>query len=340
MNNRAQSIDRFLATTRWSDARRISIAGDASIRKYHRLMHPDGSTAILMDAAPEHGGNVRPFQHIAAHLRQIGLSAPQIFSSDNENGLLVIEDLGDDLFARVIPKSSVLEIPLYQAATDVLVHLHAQPAPADLVPFDAEFMTPLAGLAYSWYLRGADGKWHRSLPVFEAAFRQILHSHVDGPQVLVQRDYHAENLLWLPDRSAQARVGLLDFQDAMLGHPAYDLVSLLQDARRDVPPHIERLMIARYVDSTGCDAAQFDAAYHVLGAQRNLRILGVFSRLSLHFGKPHYVDFMPRVYGLLMRDLRHPALTNVAEMLRHDLPQPTPDVLTKLKAKCATVPTL
>lgn len=340
MISRAQIIDQFLARTAWRDAQRTPIAGDASIRAYTRLTRTDGDTAILMDAPPDRGGNVRPFTHIAAHLSHVGLSAPQILAADDTKGLLVIEDLGDDLFARVIVQNPALETPLYQAATDVLVYLHDQPIPADLAPFDAAFMTPLAGLAYSWYLRGADGDWQTQLPIFEAAFRDILHRHIDGPLVLVQRDYHAENLLWLPGRAAQKKVGLLDFQDAMLGHSAYDLVSLLQDARREVPPEIERDMITRYIERTDTDAARFDAAYHVLGAQRNLRILGVFARLSLHHGKHHYIDLMPRVYALLMRDLRHPALANVADMLTCDLPAPTPDILKKLKEKCATVPTL
>jgi len=158
--------------------------------------------------------------------------------------------------------------------------------------------------------------------------------------VLIQRDFHAENLLWLPNRTGVQRVGLLDFQDARTGHPAYDLVSLLKDARRDVPAKVERAMIARYVQNTNSDPRAFDAAYQLLGVQRNLRILGVFARLSLHFNKPHYVDLIPRTWAHLMQGLSHPALKKLRDQVLKDLPPPTPENLTVLKEKCASIPTL
>jgi hypothetical protein len=157
--------------------------------------------------------------------------------------------------------------------------------------------------------------------------------------VLALRDFHAENLVWLPDRAGVARVGLLDFQDAEAGHPAYDLVSLLKDARRDLAPGLEQEMIDRFLSRTGCDPERFAAAYAALGAQRNLRILGVFARLSMHFGKPHYVDLIPRVWAHLTASLRHPALAPLARRVADDLPEPTPDILASLKEQCATVPT-
>lgn len=166
---------------------------------------------------------------------------------------------------------------------------------------------------------------------FEDHFEDILRESVKGDPVLVQRDYHAENLLWLPGRNGVARVGLLDFQDARAGHCAYDLVSLLQDARRDVPAAIEMQMIDRYISAAGVDESGFRTAYNVLGVQRNLRILGVFSRLSQEYGKPHYVDLIPRVWSHFIRGLEHPALATVANLLRESLPPPTPDNLDKLR---------
>lgn len=166
---------------------------------------------------------------------------------------------------------------------------------------------------------------------FVRFFRKSVRNHNDATPVLIQRDYHAENLLWLPEREGIERVGLLDFQDAMSGHPAYDLVSLLQDARRDVAPEVEEAMIIRYLEKSGFDDSSYRAAYAVLGVQRNLRILGVFARLGQDHGKPHYVDLIPRVWNHLIRDLDHPALAPVAEKLRAELPEPTPENLERLK---------
>jgi aminoglycoside/choline kinase family phosphotransferase len=151
--------------------------------------------------------------------------------------------------------------------------------------------------------------------------------------VLIQRDYHAENLLWLPERQGVARIGLLDFQDAMLGHPVYDLVSVLQDARRDVNPVVAEQTRQHFEAQSGMSSTSFDLAYAVLGLQRNLRILGVFARLCLRDDKPHYVDFMPRVWGHIQTNLTHPALSEVADIISRDLPVPTPDNLSLLKSK-------
>ncbi|MBU2980358.1 phosphotransferase [Lentibacter algarum] len=332
MTNRAQKIEAFLAKSGWSEATRSPLAGDASNRRYERLSLR-GQPAVLMDAPPEKGEDVRPFVQVAEHLTQVGLSAPDILAVDAENGFLLLEDLGDALFARVIPDQLAFETPLYEAATDVLLALHKAPALEGLKPYDAEVMSNMAALAHRWY---ADTSADSFLP----AFRALLETHITDFSVLIQRDYHAENLLWLPERVGPARVGLLDFQDAMLGHPAYDLVSLLQDARRDVPPHIEVTMLNRYISASGQSAEGFKAAYALLGAQRNLRILGVFARLSLHFNKPHYVDFIPRVWAYLMRDLEHPVLADLRYQLLADLPAPSETLLKELKEKCGTVPTL
>lgn len=328
----------FLAASGWGAAARAPLAGDASNRRYERLTDPRHGRAVLMDAPPEKGEDVGPFMRIAEHLVSLGLSAPRILARDPEHGFLLIEDLGDDLYARVIPADPALETPLYQAATDVLLTLHRAPLPPGLAAYDPPLMADMAALAFDWYLAHAAAADPAARDSFVAAFRPMLAARAGDQSVLIQRDYHAENLLWLPDRSGPARVGLLDFQDAMTGHPAYDLVSLMQDARRDVPPAVEAAMIARYIAGSGHDRATFDAAYHLLGAQRNLRIIGVFARLCIRDGKAHYVDLIPRVWGLLQRDLDHPALGPVAPMLRAALPAPDPLILQRLKFRCAKAP--
>lgn len=339
MADREPLIDSFLAKSKWATASRAPLAGDASNRRYLRL-HLNGETAVLMDAPPEKGEDVRPFISITEKLRAAGLSAPKILEHDEAHGLLLLEDLGDALFARVVKQSPELEKPLYKAATDVLLALHERPADPELAPYSPEIMTTMAALAYRWYLRGLDRPFEEAATTFEAAFRPLLEDIVPDADVLIQRDYHAENLLWLPDREGVARVGLLDFQDAMAGHRAYDLVSLLQDARRDVSPELEIEMLDRYVTSSEQSRDTFDAAYHLLGAQRNLRIIGVFARLSMHFAKPHYVDFIPRVWDYLLRDLDHPALAPVQSFILDTLPEPTRPNLQILKEKCGTIPTL
>lgn len=337
MADRDRLIDAFIAGTDWAGAERKPLAGDASNRRYERL-YLSGQTAVLMDAPHEKGEDIRPFIKIARFLAELGLSAPAILAEDDQNGFLLLEDLGDALFARVIPKNPDSEGLLYQAATDVLVHLHQATPPGDLKAYDPAIMLDMAALAWRWYLGGAISEDKAAEDAFRAAFAPVLQKHAGEPTVLIQRDYHAENLLWLPNRNGPARVGLLDFQDAMLGHPAYDLVSVLQDARRDVPTSIEEAMIARYVNATDQDPAAFRASYAVLGVQRNLRILGVFGRLCLMGGKAHYVDLIPRVWGLLLRDLEHPALAAVKAHVIKSLPQPTADILGRLKDKCGTIP--
>ncbi|SEO10791.1 hypothetical protein SAMN04490248_101375 [Salinihabitans flavidus] len=292
-----------------------------------------------MDAPSERGEDVRPFARISRYLRALGLSAPDILAEDDENGLLLLEDLGDALFVRVVARNPALERPLYEAATDLLADLHRADPPENLEVYDPMLMSRMAALAWRWYRRAAGLVFEDQAQAFEAAFYPLLDQHAGQADVLIQRDYHAENLIWLPDRSGVARVGLLDFQDAMIGHRAYDLVSLLQDARRDVPRETEAEMTDRYISRCGVDRDAFLAAYHVLGAQRNLRILGVFARLSLQSGKPHYVNLIPRVWNLLERDLAHPALHPIAETVRRELPAPTDSILTSLKNQCATIPT-
>ena len=338
MADRTTALTEFLARTGWHSARRTTIAGDASNRRYDRLTTDTGQTAVLMDAPPEKGEDVRPFIHIAQHLIDTGLSAPNILHQDVENGFLLIEDLGDDLFAVVVRNNPGLEHRLYAHAVDVLTHLHKTPCPP-LQPYDATEMTKMAALAYDWYLLGASGEKHAEKQrAFSGAVYAALKPLDDGAKVLIQRDYHAENLLWMPERDGVTRVGLLDFQDAMEGHAAYDLVSILQDARRDVPSETETAMKTRYISQNRLDPDSFDRAYALLGAQRNLRILGVFARLCMRDGKAHYVDLIPRVWNHIQTNLAHPALHDIAALVSSDLPPPTPALLERLRSQCATVP--
>lgn len=331
MTDRTALATAFLDRTEWAGVPRGLLAGDASNRRYERLTRADGETAVLMDAPPEKGEDIAPFVHIAGYLCDIGLSAPRIMAQDNEHGFLLIEDLGDDLFARILERQPEIEKPLYETATDVLVTLHRARMPR-LERYDAPLMTELAALAFTKYQNATIGLDNDALTRFEQRFEDVLLQNLHGPDVLIQRDYHAENLLWLPDRTGVARVGLLDFQDAMAGHCAYDLVSLLQDARRDVPPGLQEQMIRRYIAATGMDDHTYRTAYAVLGAQRNLRILGVFARLGTEYGKPHYIDLIPRVWAHLERDLDHPALAPVADLILTALPAPGPDILARLKS--------
>lgn len=332
MHNRSATT--FLDTTDWAAARRVFLAGDASDRRYERL-HLDGKTAVLMDAPPGKGDDPADFIAIAAHLNGIDLSAPRILAQDLGNGYLLIEDLGDALFARLLDHTPSMEIALYTAATDVLSHLQSVPAPANLPNLSAAEWAKAAGFALEWYRFAVLGNTGNGAG-FDTALTRLIKAHADGPRVLILRDYHAENLLWMPERDGLARVGLLDFQLGQLGQPAYDLVSLLQDARRDVSLDTEAAMIRRF--RKDIDPAEFSTGYAVIGAQRALRILGIFARLCLVAGKAHYVDLIPRVWGQLQRNLAHPALAELAEICTAMLPEPTPQALERIRAQCGTNP--
>ena len=328
--NRSNLLAEFLAATDWAESTQVLVAGDASNRKYTRLTRNDGRTAILMDAPPEKGEDVRPFVRIGNYLRDNGLSAPEIYAQNADTGFLIIEDLGDDLFASLMAQDATYERPLYKASVDALVHLHNAPALA-LPDCDPDWLEKMNGFIFDWYAPETDAV---SVKAFHAAFRPLADLLQQSKKVVILRDYHAQNLLWLPERPRIANVGQLDFQDALLGHPAYDLVSILQDARRDVDPSIEAEMIDYYLAQTGLERNAFLTAYAILGAQRNLCILGIFARLCKRDGKPHYVDLIPRVWEFVMRNLAHPALAPLSETL--SLPEPTPSFLQALKDSCKT----
>lgn len=331
MTDRSDLIASFLDAHGYGSWTRRPLAGDASRRRYERLTSKDGKTLILMDAPPETGEDIRPFVEVDAYLRDQGVSAPEILAGDAEAGLLLTEDLGDALFSTVADADPSQEMPLYRAATDLLLALHDAPVP-DLAPLGPRVMAEMASLVMTSYHAGILGQEDEVLTHrFEDQFEDILRKCIKGDPVFVHRDFHAQNLLWLPDRDGIARVGVIDFQDARTGHPAYDLVSLLQDARRDVPAGVEMQMIEHYIKASGVDGSGFRTAYTVIGVQRNLRILGIFARLSQQEGKPQYLDLIPRVWGHVMRGLDHPALSPLSDWLRDALPAPSTENLNRLR---------
>jgi len=319
MTDRQAMIEDFLARHGWGQARRCPLADDASFRRYERLERGD-ETAILMDAPPEFE-DVQPFVTVARHLRSLGLAAPEIYAGDMARGLLLLEDMGDDLFTRVICDDPVQEKALYRLAVDGLLHLHKFPVPENFPRYDRDMLLLELGLFVDWYLPGQDGYFltDSERTEFLALWHRTLAPLMQGPYCLTLRDYHAENLMVRPNKEDPqdhlSRLGLLDFQDAVIGHPAYDLVSLLQDARRDVSCEMEQEMLDYYISRTGRDSTAFRRDYALLGAQRNLKIIGIFTRLYLRDGKSAYLDKIPRVRALLDRDLAHPALAEVRAWL-------------------------
>ena len=329
---RALKADAFLTQAGWGDARRDALAQDASTRSYTRLWGE--ATAIFMDAPPGQADSVADFVKVDAHLLALGLSAPKILAQDIAQGFLLLEDLGDGLFPAVIAADPTLEPSLYEAATDVLLHLQAHPAAADLPDLSAQEWADAAGLVADFYAVAITGQAQGRAEIV-SALAQTLTLLADGPRVMILRDYHAENLLHLPDRNGIARAGLLDFQLAQMGQAGYDLVSLLQDARRDVPLQIEAAMIARFAKARGLDLAAFQASYAALGALRALRILGIFARLCLVGGKPKYLALIPRVWGQLQRNLSHPALADLRAACDRFLPTPTDEALQRIRSQCS-----
>lgn len=305
----------FLAAHGWGDAQILPLAGDASFRRYFRVV--DGARqAVLMDAPPPHE-DPRPFIAVAEYLCEQGLTAPTIFARDLAQGLLLIEDFGDVRLRETADAALPREVDLYAGVTDLLVHLHARPPMPGLPVLGLEQWLDEVMLFSDWYCPTLEIDVDRD--AFRGAWEAVLTpvEHDGLPRVTVLRDYHAENIMLVPGKTGVAHYGLLDFQDALIGHPAYDLASVLEDARRDVTPAVEAAMLARYQGATGQD---IENAYWALAAQRNTRILGVFVRLWKRDGKPGYRQFQPRMWGLLERDLAHPGLAPVRAWFDENIP--------------------
>ncbi|WP_017932039.1 aminoglycoside phosphotransferase family protein [Robiginitomaculum antarcticum] len=335
MSDREVQITDFLTVQGWAAAAQTLVPGDASARRYRRLTHKDGRKAVLMDApvndaAPSDyvqtakisDGKMVAFTAVSQQLSMRGFSAPKIYGADIGSGLLLLEDMGDDLYASVLAATPGVEKPLYEAAVDCLAALYRSTFPADINSFGQSWTVrdydPAALLAETdllleWYAP------HKGLTLdkaaMQAAWRQAFAVLNSQPHGLVLRDFHAENIFWLPERQSVFRVGLIDFQDAVMGHPAYDLVSLLEDARRKVSVDITDALITRFCDKAVInDEAGFRTAYAVLGAQRNAKILGIFVRLAKRDGKDRYLDLLPHVEALFAANLAHPALSKVKDI--------------------------
>lgn len=307
----------FLASCGWRGAEILPLAGDASFRRYFRVVE-GARTAVLMDAPPPHE-DPRPFIAVAEWLDSVGLSAPQILARDLDKGMLLLGDFGDWRLREHLDDDPANERELYELATDVLVHLHRHEPMPGLPVHGLDVWLEELALFTDWYCPAVGIEPDKG--GYDAAWRAVLEPVAnDGlSPVTVLRDYHAENVMLVEGRAGVERFGLLDFQDARNGNPAYDLASVLEDARRDVPPPVERAMIDRYVAATS-HGPEFERAYWALAAQRNTRILGVFTRLWKRDGKSSYLQFQPRMWGLLERDLERPHLKPVRDWFDANVP--------------------
>jgi aminoglycoside/choline kinase family phosphotransferase len=355
---RDDAMHDFLAGSGWNSAALEPLPGDASTRRYLRVAQ-GGRSAMLMDqpqgaeapaspsdaTAPERhalgynavarlaGADCGRFVAVAEYLRRRGLSTPEIFADDVVRGFVLMEDFGDNLYTDVLARGGD-ETLLYRAAVDALARLHAEAAPAALAPdkslyaYDEIALLAEIDLMTEWFLPMARGRAAQpeEVDAHRALWRQALNALPAASQVFVHRDYHAQNLLWLPQRHGPARAGLIDFQDAVAGARSYDLVSLIEDARRDVAPDLREAMTRRYLDAmAGQDMPHDEEAYRaemaVMAAQRNAKIVGIFARLFKRDGKPRYLAYLPRVWGHLNRDLEHPALASLKAWYERAIPR-------------------
>ena len=340
MNEREGKIERFLRECGHGGAKRIALSGDASSRRYQRIFTgAGGRTLILMDAPPETCEPVDAFVDAAKFLRSIQLSAPAIHGLDRKNGLMLLEDFGDGLIARILEKDSSAEIKIYEIAVDLLADLQSHPPTLNFPAHTPELQGELSALSVSWYRKFAVGA--ENIEPQSAQIKENIETGIASIQtesVFVHRDYHAENLIWLPEREGQQRVGLLDFQDGSIGHPAYDLVSLLEDARRDVGPGARTRATQKYCEATGKSMDAVNMHLAICGAQRNLRIIGVFARLAIRDRKPWYLDLLPRVWRNLEFDLSHPCNSKLESLVRRIFPAPDPQILDKLRIAASRIP--
>ena len=346
----------FLEKHGLADARREALAGDASTRRYERLHRAGAPSLIFMDqppvesapcppdATPEQriaagynamtrlaAGRVDAFVATAGWLREQGLSAPRIIAHDDAQGLAVLEDLGDDLYAALIA-GGVDEAPLYDAAVDALARLHAASPPAVLtsdgaswpfLTYDDLALRTGGEMFLEWWPKyaGMAAFSDPAVAEWETLWAPIRARGEAGATVFCHRDYHAENLIWLPQREGAARVGLLDFQDAVRAHPAWDFSMLLHDGRRDVSPQRETAALDRYLSlRPELDRQAFLADFHALGALNSARILFIFARQVAGYGRPKYEAFMPRTWGYLNRCLADPALAGLKAWFDRHVP--------------------
>jgi aminoglycoside/choline kinase family phosphotransferase len=324
MTDRERQIARFLAAQGWAGAARRRIAGDASFRKYDRLDR-GGERAILMDAPPPHE-DVRPWMRIARHLHGLGFSVPAIVAADVEAGLLLIEDLGDDTYTRLLAAGADEE-RLYALAVDTLIALHRVPAdrviPEGVIPYGMARLLEEVNRLHVWYLplAGAPALSTTAVADYEAIWRALLPAAWDVPTSLVLFDYHVDNLLGLFARPGIKACGLLDFQDAVSGPVTYDPLSLLEDARRDLDPGLVARMKQRYRAAFPALGEAFDLSWAVMAAQRHTRVLGTFARLKLRDAKPQYLQHVPRLWRHMDACLVHPRLAPLKDWFARHVPE-------------------
>lgn len=320
--SRQKVREEFIAGLGWDKVTLEPMQADASFRRYYRL---DGTTKpmLLMQDPPDRAPippfvMVEPYMQIAEHLRDLGLRPPEIHFKDIDNGLLVIEDFGDDTYTKLFNKGEDPK-PLYEAAVDVLVHLHKHPKRNDLAlqPYDDKQLVDEAMLLLDWYYPAVTGKkpTEEMKESFAAVWCDLFKKFPKDQETLVLRDYHVDNLMLLKDGKGIKKCGLLDFQDALQGQFSYDLMSLLEDARRDMPKDLKQHLYDRYMDGMGPDLDRkgFDYSFSVLAAQRHAKVLGIFVRLSVRDGKDRYLQFLPHVHGLFMDKLNDPALASLKD---------------------------
>jgi aminoglycoside/choline kinase family phosphotransferase len=322
MCDRAKLISDFVDKTIWKDWQRIPIQGDASVRRYWRLRHGT-QNVILMDDPPELGGNTMPFAFIATYLQSNGLCAPHLLAHDSDNGLMIISDLGTQDIAAWVRQNPTQEKTLYRTATDVLLRLHSVPPPEHLVRLSPQISADMLDPVGTYYSRS-------DITDLGNQMRSAFERFAPVCETLALRDFHAENLIWRNRHQGLDQIGLLDFQDAFVAPAGYDLMSLLRDARRDVSPQIIAELIAYF--SEKIDAGpMFMTQLACVSVQRNLRILGIFGRLSLTLGKTRYLDLIPRVWNNILIDLADPELHDLRQAVLDILPAPTPTHLAGLK---------
>jgi len=322
---RASARRDFWHAAGWAEAVENVLAADASFRRYFRLTRPDGRRAVVMDAPPDKE-DVRPFVEIAGILQGFGYSVPEVLAADIEAGFLLLEDLGDMTYTRALAAGHS-ERELYCLAGDLLADLAGRdigPIHGRLPPYDDAKLLQETLLFVDWYLRPGVGLAidEAARDDYIAAWRAVLPAARCGHDVFVLRDFHVDNMMVLDGRQGIAACGLLDFQDAVIGPASYDLVSLLQDSRRDIPPDIAGEVMERYLRAVP-DIADRDAflrSYRILGVQRALKVFGIFARQSVLYGNHGYLGHIPRLWRLTMENFSEETLAPVREWIEKHVP--------------------
>lgn len=327
MTKREEQIKELLRKNNLLCAPTEKITSDASNRKYLRLTKGN-KTVILMDSNPKKNEPVNNFIYFTNFLRKHHFSAPKIYDSDIPNGLLLLEDLGARNFADILKVKPKVETNIYKEAVNQLIMIQSKETPKQAKPYSTEILIEEALLFTEWYLGETNSS--RLSTQFTSLLTPLLKKIDQTKPTLVLRDFHAENLIWMNSRKNFKRVGLLDYQDALIGHPAYDMASLLKDARRDVSIEVRDIMTNHYLEKTKHNKDLFLRDYSILSAQRNLKIIGIFSRLSIRDKKKNYVKLIPRVWKNLENDFMHPDLKNLSKFINAVAPYPNVKILKNL----------